>query len=112
MTEPLHISDEQCRRVSGIMEVVGRRWTSGILLAVGLGAERFSEIQHRVDGLSSRMLTVRLRELEQAGLIDRIVTPTIPVSVRYRTTQRGLELLRALQPLGQYAHRWEPEPGQ
>ncbi|WP_428963064.1 winged helix-turn-helix transcriptional regulator [Micromonospora fluostatini] len=104
---PLHIDDDECRRLAGVMEIVGRRWASGILLALGLGAERFTEIEHRVQGLSGRMLTVRLRDLENAGLVDRIVEPTMPVSVRYRLTERGVELLRALQPIARYAQRWE-----
>ena len=89
------------------MEVVGRRWASGILLALGTGAERFTEIEHRVLGLSGRMLTVRLRDLEDAGLVVRLVEPTIPVSIRYRLSERGLDLLRSLQPLARYAGRWE-----
>lgn len=92
----------------GVMEVVGRRWASGILLAVGRGSERFSQIQADVDGLSSRMLTVRLRDLESAGLVRRVVTPTTPVSVRYGLTEQGRELLISLQPIARYALRWEP----
>ncbi|BAJ74743.1 predicted transcriptional regulator [Microbacterium testaceum StLB037] len=105
---PLHIDDEECRRISGVMEVVGRRWSSGILLALGMGAERFSEIEHRVQGLSGRMLSVRLRELEAAELVARDVRPTTPVTISYRLTERGIELLRSLQPMARYARRWEP----
>ncbi|MCQ1948766.1 helix-turn-helix domain-containing protein [Arthrobacter jinronghuae] len=106
---PLSISDEECRRLLGVMEVVGRRWASGILLALGTGAERFTEIEHRVQGLSGRMLTLRLRELEAAGLVERLVEPTIPVSVRYRLSARGIDLLRSLQPIAGYARRWETD---
>jgi DNA-binding HxlR family transcriptional regulator len=105
---PLHIDDEECRRISDVMEVVGRRWSSGILLALGMGAERFSEIEHRVQGLSGRMLSVRLRELEVAELVARDVRPTTPVTISYRLTERGVELLRSLQPMARYARRWEP----
>jgi DNA-binding HxlR family transcriptional regulator len=101
------IDDEECRRAAAIVERVGRRWNSGILLALARGASRFTEIAARVDGLSDRMLAARLKELEQIGLIDRIVEPTTPVSVRYRLTERGQDLLAALQPLVVYGHRWE-----
>lgn len=103
----LRIDDEECRRLGGVLEVVGRRWASAILLAVGRGAHRFSQIQAGVDGLSARMLTVRLRELEDAGLVQRVVAPTTPVSVRYGLTEQGRDLLSALQPIGRYALRWE-----
>ena len=65
------------------------------------------EIVARVDVLSDRMLAARLKELEQIGLIDRIVEPTTPVSVRYRLTARGQDLLASLQPLVAYGQRWE-----
>lgn len=105
---PLHIDDDECRRLAAVMEIVGRRWSSGILLALATGAERFTEVQRRVDGLSGRMLSVRLRELEAAGLVVRTVEPTTPVSVYYRLSERGTELLRSLQPMAHYARRWEP----
>jgi DNA-binding HxlR family transcriptional regulator len=105
------IDDEECRRAAAIVERVGRRWNSSILLAVARGASRFTEIVARVDGLSDRMLAARLKELEQIGLIDRIVEPTIPVSVRYRLTARGQDLLASLQPLVAYGQRWERAPG-
>jgi DNA-binding HxlR family transcriptional regulator len=101
------INDDECRRTTAILERVGRRWNSAILLALARGATRFSEIIARVDGLSDRMLAARLKELEHMGLIDRIVEPTTPVSVRYRLTERGGELLAAIQPLVRYGLRWE-----
>jgi len=101
------INDEECRRATAIVERVGRRWNSAILLALARGATRFSEMIARVDGLSDRMLAARLKELEQMGLVDRIVEPTTPVSVRYRLTERGCELVAALQPLARYGLRWE-----
>ena len=106
--QPLRIDDEECRRLAAVMEIVGKRWSSGILLALGMGAERYTEIERRVQGLSGRMLTVRLRELEDAGLVERTVEPTTPVSVRYHLSERGMELLRSLQPMAHYVRRWEP----
>lgn len=95
-----------------IVESIGRRWSSGILLALGRGATRFSEIVAVVDGLSDRMLAVRLRELEQSGLVDRLVEPTVPVTVRYRLSARGRDLLASLQPLAQHGERWGLLPDQ
>lgn len=76
------------------------------MLAVGRGAERFGEIEAAVDGLSARLLSARLRELEDHGLVAREVTPTTPVSVRYRLTEQGRDLLAAMQPLMAYHLRW------
>ncbi|MEP9384322.1 helix-turn-helix domain-containing protein [Nocardioides sp. KR10-350] len=101
------IDDEMCRSASRILELVGRRWNSGILLALGRGASRFSEITRSVSGLSDRMASVRLKELEHARLVERVVEPTTPVSIHYRLTRRGQELLDALQPISRYGVRWE-----
>jgi DNA-binding HxlR family transcriptional regulator len=101
------IDDEECRRASSVMELVGRRWSSGILLALARGATRFSEVVLLVDGLSDRMLSVRLKELEHADLVRRDVEPTTPVTVLYGLTPRGRDLLAALQPLADYGQRWE-----
>jgi DNA-binding HxlR family transcriptional regulator len=101
------VDDEQCRRATSIVELVGRRWSSGIMLALSRGATRFSEIVSTVDGLSDRMASVRLKELEHGGLIDRLVEPTTPVTIRYRLSARGRDLLASLQPLQQYGQRWE-----
>lgn len=100
------IDDSTCRESTNALEFVGRRWTGAIMLALGRGATRFREIEAAVDGLSSRLLTARLRELETHGIVEREVTPTTPVSVRYRLSPRGRDLLAAMQPLMAYHLRW------
>ncbi len=94
-----HIDDELCRSFQVNLELVGRKWNSGILLAGVRGAVRFSEYRALVMGVSDRLLAQRFKELETAGLMDRRVIPTTPVSIEYRPTERGRELLRSLQPL-------------
>ena len=101
------IDDDECRRASGTVELIGRRWSSAIMLGIARGATRFGEILATVAGLSDRMLALRMRELEHTGLVDRIVEPTTPVTVRYVLTARGRDLLSALQPLVRYGQRWE-----
>ena len=101
-----HIDDAACRRFLSSVELVGKRWSSGILLALFRGAARFSEVLAVVDGLSDRLLAQRLKELEAAGLVERSVIATTPVQVRYALTDRGDDLIRSLQPLAQWGHRW------
>ncbi|MES2169432.1 MAG: helix-turn-helix domain-containing protein [Actinomycetota bacterium] len=100
------INDEQCRRFSSSIELIGKRWSSGILLAIVRGAERFSEILVSVEGLSDRLLAQRLKELEATGLVQREVLATTPVQVRYHATERGSDLLASLQPLVTWGQRW------
>jgi DNA-binding HxlR family transcriptional regulator len=101
-----HIDDEECRRFQSSVELVGKRWSSGILLSLVQGASRFTEILATVSGLSDRLLSQRLKELERAGLVDRDVIATTPVQVRYHLTERGADLMKSLQPLVTWGHRW------
>ena len=104
------IDDDLCRRfLANSVELVGKRWSSAILLSISLGATRFSEIIATVPGLSDRLLAQRAKELEQAGLLHREVIPTIPVQVRYSLTERGQDLLESLQPLARWGQRWNSE---
>jgi DNA-binding HxlR family transcriptional regulator len=108
---PWRDTDEaRCQQASRMLEVVGQRWSPSILFALARGAERFSEITRAVAGLSARMLTVRLSQLEAAGLVQRTVIPTTPVTVRYHLTTQGLDLLAALEPIVDYVQRWKGDP--
>jgi len=97
------IDDEKCRAMVEHLEFVGRRWVGAILLAGVRGARRFSEYRLLVEGISDRLLSVRLKELEAEQLIERTVTPTTPVTISYAPTRRGSELIAAAQPLAVWA---------
>ena len=70
-----------------------------LLIAGSIGARRFSEYRRFSAGISDRVLTQRLRELEHRGLIERTVVPSMPVQITYALTPRGEGLVQALQPL-------------
>lgn len=99
------IHEPSCRIFQSAVELVGRRWTSAILLAGKRGARRFGEYRQAVAGISDRLLAQRLKELEAEGLIVRTVIPTTPVQVRYALSEDGEELMDALQPLIDWSHR-------
>jgi DNA-binding HxlR family transcriptional regulator len=101
-----HVDDEQCRLFQSSVELVGKRWSSGILMAIAQGASRFSDVIAAVPGLSDRLLSQRVRELEAANLLRREVIATTPVQIRYHLTPRGLDLMRSLQPLVGWGQRW------
>jgi Predicted transcriptional regulators len=93
------IDEEECRRFQASAELAGRKWNAAILLAGARGARRFSEYRALVDGISDRLLTARLKELEAEGLIERDVQPTTPVSISYVLTSSGQSLISLLHPL-------------
>lgn len=99
MEDIVHIDEEECRRFQASAELAGRKWNAAILLAGARGARRFSEYQTLIDGISDRLLSARLKELEREGLVVREVRPTTPVTISYALTESGLRLISLLHPL-------------
>ncbi|MUL43791.1 helix-turn-helix transcriptional regulator [Streptomonospora sp. PA3] len=98
------LHDQDCDVFQEVLELVGRRWMGVILLAGARGATRFSEYRRFIAGISDRMLSQRLKELEALGLLEREVVPTHPVQILYRPSPRGRGLLDALEPLVDWGH--------
>ncbi len=90
--------DEQCP-VRNVLDRIGDKWTTLIVLALAQRPHRFSEVRRSVPDISKRMLTQTLRNLERDGLLSRHVFPTKPPSVEYRLTELGRSLLRPLSVL-------------
>jgi DNA-binding HxlR family transcriptional regulator len=95
-----------CPNFHHAVELIGRRWTGAILRALLAGTERFSDIAATVPGLSDRLLSERLKELEAEGIVSRLVIPETPVRIEYRLTTKGLELAPAIEALSAWAERW------
>jgi len=80
-------------------DLILRRWAPEILLGLDAGPKRFNWLLQDITGISDRVLTVRLRELEDAGLVDRHVEAGRPISVHYRLSDVGLRYIPPLQAL-------------
>ena len=91
-----------CVRFQNAIELIGRRWTGAIIFVLMNGPASFSEILPQVPELRDRLLSERLKELEDAGIVVREVLPSRPPSVRYALTDKG----RALEPVLQALTRW------
>ncbi|NBH10544.1 MULTISPECIES: helix-turn-helix domain-containing protein [Amycolatopsis] len=78
-----------------LLDEIAGKWVSLILVALGDGPQRYSDLSRRIAGVSQKMLTQTLRVLERDGLVRREVTPSVPVRVDYSLTPLG-ESLRAL----------------
>src|ERR1700756_3834068 len=96
---------EDCRAVSKILERVGGKWSVLVVVTLGNGPKRFSELRRAIAGISQRMLTLTLRGLERDGLINRTVFPTVPPRVEYALTALGRDLLQPVSALGDWALR-------
>ena len=101
-----------CPNYHRAIELIGRRWTGAILLALSHGAERFCTLTAAVPGLSDRLLSERLKELEAEGIVRRTVIPTTPVTITYHLTEKGNGLRDVMDAVGQWAQEWlAPKPG-
>lgn len=89
---------ERCGAVRDIISRLGDKWSVVTIVLLGEGSLRFNELLRRGHGVSQRMLTHTLRQLERDGLIWRKVTPTVPLTVEYGLTALGVELMQVLRP--------------
>lgn len=99
----------QCTEVAvPIIEVLGRisgRWSLYVIMALMQGPMRFSQLRRTVEGVSQKMLTQTLRELEEDGIVHRTVTPIIPPRVDYELTEMGRELQAPLAAINAWTSR-------
>lgn len=86
-----------------VLDRIGDRWTVLVVGTLAAGPLRFSQIAHRVDGISQKMLTQTLRGLERDGLVRRTVYPQIPPRVEYELTDAGKTLQAPLAALEDWA---------
>ncbi|MFE0686996.1 winged helix-turn-helix transcriptional regulator [Streptomyces xiamenensis] len=99
------VDEENCHRILRALDIIGARWTGPILLAGARGARRFKEYRALVPGISDPQLTLRLKQLQSRGLIERTVVPSTPVLITYALTADAEELISALQPLAHWSER-------
>lgn len=92
------------------IELLGRRWTGVILRAMLSGEERFTDIGSAVPGLSDRLLSERLKELEAEGIVSRTVVPSTPVRVDYALTAKGEALSEVIIAVSAWAEEWLAAP--
>ena len=95
-----------CPVFQAAAELIGRRWTAAIVRSLLGGRLRFSDILGAIPGLSDRLLTERLRELEAEGIVVRAVIPESPVRVEYGLTAKGLELEHIVVAIDAWAGAW------
>jgi DNA-binding HxlR family transcriptional regulator len=97
--------DAYCSDYLASVELIGRRWTGAIIRALFCGTSRFTDIVSTIPGLSDRLLTVRLKELETEGIV-RCEVPTGHVRAEYILTPKGKALARVLLELDAWSKTW------
>jgi DNA-binding HxlR family transcriptional regulator len=99
---------ELCSRFHRASELIGRRWTGAIIFVLLKSRCRFAALGEAIPDITDRMLSERLQELEQEGIVERTVIPDTPVRVEYALTRKGRALGAAIDAIADWAHKWPP----
>jgi len=95
-----------CARFHRASELIGRRWTGAIIFVLLKSRCRFATLRDAIPDITDRMLSERLQELEQEGIVDRTVVPEAPVRVEYALTRKGRALAGPIDAISDWAHKW------
>jgi DNA-binding HxlR family transcriptional regulator len=101
--------DETCCTVRDVLGRVGDKWSALTIARLGTGTQRFSQLRRDIEGISQRMLTVTLRNLERDGLVSRRIYPEVPPRVEYTLTDLGVSLHESILGLVQWSENHTTE---
>lgn len=94
------------------IDILGGKWRSLIFWHLGLETLRYSELQKIVPGISKKVLTDHLKELEKGGFINRKVYPEVPPKVEYSMTEKGYELFEVLKVMEKWGRNFLETEGE
>lgn len=103
------IGPRDCSAMRHVLERIGSKWTLIVVSVLSHGPRRFNQLRRELDGVSQRMLTLTLRNLERDGLISRTVFASVPPQVEYALTGLGHSLYGAAEGLLDWADAHSPE---
>jgi DNA-binding HxlR family transcriptional regulator len=87
-------------------EVVCGKWTLLVIRDLATGSRRFCELERSLEGISPRTLSLRLRALEDVGIVERHTYPEVPPRVEYALTEKGEALVPLIEDMRSYGSRW------
>lgn len=98
-------SNAQCP-VCRTADIVCGKWTLLVIRDLAEGCSRFCEIERSLEGISPRTLSLRLRALEEVGIVVRHTFPEVPPRVEYALTEKGRALVPLIEDMRSYGTRW------
>ena len=105
----LHPPPDETRAAIDVLARIGGRWTVFVIRALWPGPLRYNALQCSVDGISQRMLTLTLKDMERDGLVRRTLLPAVPPHVEYELTDLGRTLVAPLHGLYDWVVRHLPD---
>src|SRR5436309_14811449 len=106
MKKPFAKTPALCARFHQASELIGRRWTGAIIFVLLRSRCRFATLRDAIPDITDRMLSERLQELEQEGIVERTVVPEAPIRVEYSLTRKGRALTTAIDAIADWADKW------
>jgi DNA-binding HxlR family transcriptional regulator len=101
------ISNSRCP-VCRTAEIISGKWTLLVIRDLADGSKRFCELERSLEGISPRTLSLRLRALEEEGIVVRQTYPEVPPRVEYGLTEKGRALVPLIEDMRSYGRRWLP----
>jgi DNA-binding HxlR family transcriptional regulator len=95
------ISEKSCS-LKEVLDIIGGKWAMPIIYILSKGKLRFKEIERSIEGINTRMLVKELKNMESNDIVTREVFATVPPTVEYALTEKGMELLPSIKSL----HKW------
>jgi len=95
-----------CRKFHHASELIGRRWTGAILYVLMSARCRFATLREAIPDITDRMLSERLQELEEEGIVERTVVPDTPVRVEYALSAKGRGLATTIEAISMWAEKY------
>src|ERR671935_747263 len=99
------VTDETCP-VCATADIICGKWTILVIRDLAEGRTRFCELERSLSGISPRTLSLRLRALEEQGIVERHTFPEVPPRVEYSLTQKGRALLPLIEDMRHYGRQW------
>jgi DNA-binding HxlR family transcriptional regulator len=96
----------ECCPVTACAEILSGKWTILLIRDLAEGRSRFSELERSLEGISPRTLSLRLRALEEQGIVERKTYPEVPPRVEYSLTQKGRALVPIIEDMRAYGREW------
>jgi DNA-binding HxlR family transcriptional regulator len=95
-----------CPRYEAAIELLGKKWTGLIIRVLLGGPRRFKDIKEQIPDMSDRVLSERMKELEDAGILTRKVYPETPVRIEYELTHKGKSMESVIISIQQWGEAW------
>ncbi|WP_110932313.1 winged helix-turn-helix transcriptional regulator [Paenibacillus bouchesdurhonensis] len=95
-----------CPRFESAFSILGKRWNGLIIHSLMNGPKRFKDISNLIPSMSDKMLSERMKDLENEGILVRHVYPETPVRIEYELTEKGLALEPVMGEVQGWAEKW------